>query len=153
MTPDHIQRCIDERRIRQFSSMFNGDMVQWITLTDIGPVTARIFKRTTGCEDTSDVYFNWFNGRFEIFLNVVISPKNGIRDVQEHIVKRGRPGELGYFTGERLKTIGYEIEHEVYINLAVKNDYTTEVITETSHSVIGMLRNAIVGYFKGLKVR
>ena len=150
MTPDHIQRCIDERRIRQFSSMFCGEMVPWITFTDIGPTTARIFKRTTGCEDTSDVYFNWFNGRFEIFLNVVISPTNGIRDVQEHIIKRGRPGELGYFTGERLEALEREIDDSVYINLAVKNDYTSEVITETSHSVIGMLRNAIVRYFTGI---
>lgn len=149
MTPDHIQRCIDERRIRQFSSMFCGEMVPWITFTDIGPTTARIFKRTTGCEDTSDVYFHWFDGRFEIFLNVVISPTNGIRDVQEHIIKRGRPGELGYFTGERLEALEREIDNSVYINLAVKNDYTSEVITETSHSVIGMLRNAIVRYFTG----
>ena len=149
MTPDHIQRCIDERRIRQFSSMFCGEMVPWITFTDIGPTTARIFKRTTGCEDTSDVYFHWFDGRFEIFLNVVISPTNGIRDVQEHIIKRGRPGELGYFTGERLEALEREIDDSVYINLAVKNDYTSEVITETSHSVIGMLRNAIVRYFTG----
>ena len=125
-------------------------MVPWITFTDIGPTTARIFKRTTGCEDTSDVYFNWFNGRFEIFLNVVISPTNGIRDVQEHIIKRGRPGELGYFTGERLEALEREIDDSVYINLAVKNDYTSEVITETSHSVIGMLRNAIVRYFTGI---
>lgn len=150
MTPEHIQRCIDERRIKQFRYMFCGEMVPWITFTDIGPATARIFKRTTGCLDPSDVYFKWFDGKFEIFLNVVISPKNGIRDVQEHIAERGRPGELGYFTGERLGELEREIDDSVYINLAVKNDYTTEVITETLHSVIGMLRNAIVRYFTGI---
>lgn len=148
LTPDEMQNWIDERRIDKFESAVSNGLSS-LVFTDVGSQTSIVFRKTSGCVnvDEKNDYANWFDksGVFDIFINVVVSPKTGgLAEVRNHIKERGRPGEYEYFTEERLCEIDKEINNYVRDNntVHVENDYTEECVMDVFHKVMESIINA-----------
>lgn len=152
LTPDEIQKFIDERRIKQFNGAANCD---GIVFTDIGPETSNIFRYTTECLSDSG-YREALEKQFKYFVNVILIPKNeNFNVVRNHIKERGRPGEYNWFTVNRLGEINetimrcavnkVEFYYPTYIVICV-NKYDEESSWLIFEQMMGALRNAIIGY-------
>lgn len=148
LTPDEIQKFIDERRIKQFNEAANCD---GIVFTDIGSETSNIFRITTCCRK-DEKYKKTLEERFSILVNMIIVPKSGdFNVVRNHIKERGRPGEYNWFTEERLREINEAIQYFIvgaggtYIG-ACPNGYDEESSWLIFEQMMGVLRNAIIGY-------
>lgn len=153
LTPDEVQKFIDDRRIKQFEEI--GDCDE-IVFTDIGPETSNIFRITTCCK-RNDEYKTALEKQFRILVNIIIIPKSGdFNVVRNHIKERGRPGEYNWFTEERLQEIndaiqysnaGIDTTHDKPVYLAAcSNGYDEESSWAIFEQMMGALRNAIIGY-------
>lgn len=153
LTPNEIQKFIDDRRIKQFEEIQNCD---GIVFTDIGPETSNIFRRTTYCIKDGE-YKATLEKQFCYLVNMIITPENGdFNVVRTHIKERGRPGEYNWFTVARLKEINEAIQYfsigagathdkPVYL-MGCPNGYDEESSWLIFESMMGALRNAIIGY-------
>ncbi len=166
MSADEMQSWIDERRIADFDAC-QDDHFCAFTFTDVGPLTSVVFRNSTDCTDKNenDDYAKWFvatdGGDFDIFVNVVVEPTEGLSEVRSHIKDRGRPGEYEYFTEEKLGQIQELIREQInkqpngtpekyngtYHTMVVcENDYSNASVEKMFHSVMETIRNAVIGY-------
>ena len=167
MSADEMQTWIDKRRIADFESCMNERFCAF-TFTDVGPLTSVVFRNATDCVDKREdnEYAEWFVNadgayhEFDIFVNVVVEPTEGLSEVRKHIKERGRPGEYEYFTEEKLGQIQELIREQInkqpngepridgtyHINVVCKNDYSDAAVDKMFHSVMETMRNAVIGY-------
>lgn len=165
MTADDMQSWIDKRRIEDFEECVDDHFCAF-TFTDVGPLTSVIFRKSTDCIDKSENndYAKWFvnsdGGNFDIFVNVIVEPAEGLQEVRCHIKDRGRPGEYEYFTEEKLDQIQELIREQInkqpngtsndgstYHTMVVcENDYSDTSVDKMFHFVMEAMRNAVIGY-------
>ena len=152
LTPDEIQKFIDDRRIKQFREASNCD---GIVFTDIGPETSNVFRHTTACKQDFE-YRDALEKQFKNFVNVIIFPRDeDFNVVRNHIKERGRPGEYNWFTLDRLEEINEAIRryavnkvefHNPTCIVICVNEYDEESSRRIFEDMMGALRNAIIGY-------
>lgn len=153
MSPDTIQDWIDSRRLGDFESSRSFYPSALLTITDVGPWTSEVFCKATGCSEEHSGYREWFRNQYHKYLNVIVQPVGGYRNVREHIKERGRPGEYEYFTEERLQEIGVlisahmdEIEFDtVGTAKFVVNGYTKATLSSMFRDVMRAL-HALIRY-------
>lgn len=153
MTPSEVQLVLDKRRINMFKEQI--DNFTDFVFTDIGPKTSEIFRRVTNCE-RDDTYDKALSENFDIFLNVVISPRN-IIDAINHIKSRGRPGEEQGLNEIYLRKLWDEIGRldceryhngkPVYTWVDI-NYYNQNSLYNLFDNVMRELRHAITFYFR-----
>jgi deoxyadenosine/deoxycytidine kinase len=166
MSPDKMQSWIDKRRIADFEAC-KDDHFCAFTFTDVGPLTSVVFRNSTDCvnKNENNHYAKWFvnadGGDFDIFVNVVVEPTEGLSEVRRHIKDRGRPGEYEYFTEEKLDQIQELIREQInkqpngtpeeydgtyHAMVVCENDYSNASVDKMFHAVMETIRNAVIGY-------
>lgn len=148
---DSMQKLLDERRIWQFEELDDDHMCAF-TFTDIGPETSAIFQKFTGSKEDK-TYAAWFFGRYDMVLNVLVTPGNGdLNVVRDHIKERGRPGEYDYFTVDRLSELSKELESRVCGPdskcLLLQNNYSMKSVDDMFHLVMQFIAFNVIGYCK-----
>lgn len=153
LAPSGVQLVLDKRRIAMFKEQI--DNFTDFVFTDIGPKTSEIFRKVTDCEP-DNTYDNALSENFDIFLNVVISPRD-METAISHIKSRGRPGEeqglnevyLGKLWDEigHLNCGSYHSGKPVY-TVSDINYYNQNSLYNIFDNVMWELRHAITFYFR-----